>query len=119
MAPRERLSGMADAQRFRDAHLAAQLIKAGGPFVLIAGNGHVRADAGRGAPHYLNRIAGMGFSEMAVVMMAETQDGAADPASPAYAPPGSQAPLYIWFTPSPQREDPCAAFSRGRDKGRQ
>lgn len=97
--PEEMLPVMVDIQRLRDAALARAaamaLEETGGPVVVIAGNGHARADGG--APVYLARavpgarIASFGQSEDG--RLGGDFDASAD--SPAVA-----------------REDPCAAFAK-------
>lgn len=105
---KEALSGMASAQRYRDAHLADAVLKAaegGAGVVLIAGNGHVRSD--RGVPWYLRARA----QEMSVltVMPIEVEEGKDDPG--AYVvrdPDGKPAADFVIFTPRYARGDPCA-----------
>ena len=56
--PPQALGGMAVAQRYRDAHMADVLLGVAqrhGSAILIAGNGHVRAD--RGVPWHLRQRA--------------------------------------------------------------
>ena len=98
---------MAEAQRYRDAHMAGALLHAAdtsGPAILIAGNGHVRTD--RGVPWYIRQRA----PDRAVVsvMMIEVEDGQTDPE--AYVPrdpAGKPATDFIIFTPKAARSDPC------------
>ena len=90
-----RLAGMIEAQRARDARMAAVMK---GPTVLIAGNGHARRD--RGVPSYLpaGGVLSIAFVEVE-----------ADKRSPQdYA----QDFDYLWFTPRAVREDPCKALNR-------
>jgi uncharacterized iron-regulated protein len=92
------LSGMIEAQRARDAAMAAALESAGPDgAVLIAGAGHARRD--RGAPSYLNSAAqgelvSVGFMEI------KPQEASV---------PSSYAGLYdfVWLTSPAKREDPC------------
>lgn len=100
--PAVRLSGMALAQRARDASLARTLTETGGPAVLIAGNGHVRRDYG--VPAILAgaapgaRVASVGFLELGPGERPdpETWRGLYD---------------YVWFTPPATREDPCLGLT--------
>ncbi len=58
LMPKTAFTNMAMAQRYRDAHLALQLVEAAdkhGAAILFAGNGHVRSD--RGVPYYLRQMA--------------------------------------------------------------
>ena len=107
LMPKTAFGTMAVAQRYRDAHLAAQLIKAAetqGSAILLAGNGHVRSD--RGVPHYLRQLAPN--RPIVSVMLIEVEDGKTDPA--AYVPrdtDGKPAADYLVFTPRAARTDPC------------
>lgn len=116
MMPKEALSGMAAAQRLRDARLADAVLAAanatGRPVVLIAGSGHVRSD--RGVPWYLRARAPEKPS--VAVVLAEVEDGETDPA--AYVPrdpDGKPAADFLLFTPRAERGDPCAEM-RARKK---
>ena len=91
------LAGMVNAQRARDARMAATLDAAGGPVVLIAGAGHVRSD--RAVPRHLAEPA-----RSMAVGLTEVSEG--KPAAAAYDKAGFD---YLWFTVSKQRSDPCAA----------
>ena len=95
--PAKLLAGMVEAQRARDARLAASLK---GRTVLITGTGHARRD--RGVPLYLPGadIVSIGFVEVD-----------ADKKAPGDYLTGHFAPEsfdYVWFTPRAAREDPCA-----------
>jgi uncharacterized iron-regulated protein len=95
------LAGMVEAQRARDAQMAAVLARTDARgAVLIAGAGHTRND--RGAPAYLP--AGLRGGVLAVAFL-EVETGRAEP-RPEYAT------LYdlVWFTPRADREDPCKNF---------
>lgn len=106
------------AQRVRDAAMAQALVDdatADGA-ILIAGNGHVRADLG--VPVYLHapgladadaRSIGVGFLEIN-----DDDERAGDfPRRVIAANPGFD---YVWLTPAIARPDPCAAF-RSAPKG--
>jgi uncharacterized iron-regulated protein len=107
LMPKSAFTKMADAQRYRDAHLATALTGAAnrhGWSALIAGNGHVRKD--RGVPRYLQELA-PGKSVVSV-MLVEVEAGNSDPA--AYiekGPDGEPVADYIVFTPRAERADPC------------
>jgi uncharacterized iron-regulated protein len=110
--PRTAFANMATAQRYRDAHQAAalaQALGANGAAILIAGNGHIRAD--RGVPWHLARMA-PGRS-VVTVMLLEVEAGKRDAA--AYLPvvPGERAAAdFVIFTPRAERPDPCEAMRR-------
>jgi uncharacterized iron-regulated protein len=104
---------IAIAQRLRDAAMAQALIDAASPSgaILIAGDGHVRADLG--VPVYLHapgmpdadaRSLSIGFVE------AKAEDERAGDFPRRLLPdhPGFD---YVWFTPPARREDPCAAMA--------
>jgi uncharacterized iron-regulated protein len=107
LMPKSALSGMAEAQRYRDAHLARALADAADRFgraVLAAGNGHVRKD--RGVPWHLERMAP---DKAVVVMMLEVEDGNTEPPDYLDAMPGDRAIAdFLVFTPRAERSDPCA-----------
>ena len=88
----QRLAGMVEAQRARDARMASGLR---GPSVLIAGAGHARRD--RGVPLYL------GGGEALSVAFVEVEPGRSSPRD--YVERASYD--YLWFTPRAAREDPC------------
>jgi len=87
-----RLSGMVEAQRARDARMASVI--RGRSSVLIAGNGHARPD--RGVPLYL------GDGDVLSIAFTEVQPGKRSPRD--YDPESYD---YLWFTPRASREDPC------------
>lgn len=103
--PREVAAAMVEAQRFKDARLAAAVLRArrlgGERVVLITGNGHARSD--RGVPAYLARLA----PELKVmsVGMIEGPVGA-DPLAEARSLPYD----FVWFSAPHRRGDPCAAL---------
>ena len=105
--PKEAFTGMAYAQRYRDASLADAVLKAAdkhGSAILIAGNGHVRTD--RGVPWYVHQRAP--DKKVVSVMLIEVEDGKNDPE--AYVPrdpDGKPAADYIIFTPRTDHGDPC------------
>jgi uncharacterized iron-regulated protein len=106
--PKEAFTGMAYAQRYRDATLADNVLKAAdkhGSAILIAGNGHVRTD--RGVPWYIKQRAPN--AKVISIMLIEVEDGKNDPeAYVARDPDGKPAVDYIIFTPGVTgRPDPC------------
>jgi uncharacterized iron-regulated protein len=92
-----RLRGIVNAQRARDARMAQTLDAVGGPVVLIAGAGHVRAD--RAVPRYLAAPA-----QALTIAMVEATPGKNQPAD--YDRAGFDV---LWFTPGQDRPDACAA----------
>lgn len=101
--PGEVLSGMVEAQRFRDAGLAdaalwARTMTGGGQVVVITGNAH--ADLVRGMPEAL-RVADPGADVIALGQLE------AEPAEE------DEAPFdFVIVTEAPEREDPCAVFDK-------
>ncbi|MEQ8603070.1 MAG: ChaN family lipoprotein [Marivibrio sp.] len=108
-APRDKLSGMLDAQRLKDAAMADALIEqagAHGPALLIAGAGHIREDWG--VPAYLDRRDAGVYATLA---FAEARPRVDDPG--VYVPRdagGEPAVDFLWFTPRVDLDDPCAKF---------
>lgn len=111
LLPEKALENMSDVQRFRDAVMAEQMVKAGekAGAILIAGAGHVRSD--RAVPLYIKRklpdasVASLIFVEVSSDMTF------AEDAAPR-SPDGNVAVDYIWFTPKPQRSDQCAELKK-------
>lgn len=103
--PPARLPAMRLAQRARDAAMAEALHALTGsgdrPVVLLAGNGHVRADTG--VPTLLDPSDGPVVS----VLFEEWPSGAPAP-TPDLTPGGASAATHVWFTPAAARADPCA-----------
>ncbi len=106
--PRETLSNMALAQRFRDATLADNAMAAAakyGATVVFAGNEHVRKD--RGVPWYVQQRS-PGKKTLSVLLV-EVEDAKTD--ADAYVPKdpdGKPAADYVIFTPRVPHEDHCA-----------
>jgi len=117
LVPRERLAPMARVQRLRDAAMADALL-ANRETILIAGNGHVRAD--RGVPWYLRQRAP--DSRVAVVTPIEL-DGT-DKGPDDYierGPDGEPVADFVWLTPRAERPDPCEQmreYFRKRQSGK-
>ena len=109
MMPASAFGGMAVAQRYRDAHLAAAMMSArgkppGGQAVLISGNGHVRND--RAVPWHLRRLSP--DSNIITVAIVEAGDGmAAAAALIPNSPDGKAAADFVIFTSVAERADPC------------
>jgi uncharacterized iron-regulated protein len=101
------------AQRVRDAAMAQALVKdatAGGA-ILIAGNGHVRADLA--VPVYLHAPglpdADSPSVSLGLIEVTPDEERAGDfPRRVVAANPGFD---YLWFTPPAPREDPCAGLA--------
>jgi uncharacterized iron-regulated protein len=110
--PPKAISGLAAAQRYRDAYLADALLtaqKRHGFAILIAGNGHVRSD--RGVPWYIRERAP--WTVVTSVAILEVEEGKTDPE--AYVPrdpAGKPAADLIIFTPRAERGDPCEAMRK-------
>lgn len=98
--PREAAAGMVEVQRLRDASFAAATLRAheaGGPTVLITGNGHARTD--RGVPAYLRAVApDLTVASLGLIETDPEGQGIAD-----YDLPYD----YVWFTAPAERPDPC------------
>lgn len=112
MLPESAVPRLVLAQRERDAAMAQALVDdaTGDGAILIAGNGHVRAD--RGVPLYLHaaglpdadaRSVSVGFVEM----KPDGERGVDSIYRLVAEHPGFD---YLWLTPGVAREDPCAAF---------
>ena len=110
LMPRTAFTNMALAQRYRDAHMAATLVKAAeahGSAILLAGNGHVRKD--RGVPWDLARMSPE--RKVLAVMLMEVRNGETDAA--AYVerdPDGKPVADFTILTPRTERPDPCDAM---------
>lgn len=114
MLDAEQAAPMVEAQRIRDATMAASLLKNVPVFgVLIAGNGHVRNDSG--VPRYIH--AQDGTVPVISVAMVEVEEDQDDPAAYAAGWGDDGLPFdYVWFTPRVEREDPCIEFVRQHKK---
>lgn len=112
MLPEKAIAPMAKVQRLRDAFMADSLIDAresADQAVLIAGNGHIRAD--RGVPWYLR--ARLERPAVLTVAILEVRAGEQDWRS--YLPKRRAGTMrafdYVWFTPRVDNEDPCVKFA--------
>jgi hypothetical protein len=100
------LDPMALAQRARDATMAERMLAAPArPVVLIAGDGHARAD--RGVPAQL-RARSPGARVVAVAFLEVQADARA---------PGPGPYDYVWYTPRATDEDPCAGSAASSSSG--
>lgn len=112
MLPKTAVPRMALAQRYRDAHLADATLKAAsehGQAILLTGNNHALLD--RGVPWYIRARAP--DKKIVSIFLVEVEEGKTDPE--AYVPrdpDGKPAADYLIFTPTIEREDPCAAFPK-------
>jgi uncharacterized iron-regulated protein len=94
------LGRMVRAQRYKDAFMARSLVEAGGPGMLVTGNGHARND--RGVPYSLRLL---GARRIVSVALIEVED--------ALRAPGDydlSAFDYAVFTPRTSDADPCRQF---------
>ncbi|MEM9063679.1 MAG: ChaN family lipoprotein [Pseudomonadota bacterium] len=103
--PKEMAPGMIEAQRLRDAALAAAVLRAraarDGKIVVIAGNGHTRTDRGVGT--YLDND----LSVLSLGVLESDAGIAPDAVAEAGLPYD-----FVWFVPPADREDPCAVFTK-------
>ncbi|HVW29071.1 MAG TPA: ChaN family lipoprotein [Polyangiaceae bacterium] len=111
MLPDSMLDAMALIQRARDAELAEKLAEAGADgAVLVAGNGHVRAD--RGVPRAFSRAVA---EPLLTVALLEVRREWRQPAEYAAAFSASALPFdYVWFTPRASDVDHCAELREKR-----
>lgn len=99
--PASRVPGMRLAQRARDAAMALGLVDLPDrPAILVAGNGHVRADYG--VPTLLARLR----PGARIINIAFEEEGKAADTGTAYT--------HIWRTPAVHRDDPCKGFGKPR-----
>ena len=114
--PERAIAGLSLAQRFRDAFQADAMMSAAqqhGGAILLAGNGHVRAD--RGVPWYV-RQRSPGQPSL-TVMFLEVEPGRTDPrAYLSRDPDGSPAADILVFTRRAERPDPCEAMQQHMQK---
>lgn len=114
--PDDLVPKLAFAQRIRDAAMAEALVTAATAdgAILIAGNGHARADLG--VPRYVDApgLAGHGATHVSVAFL-ETEDRGVQhdrfARDAAAEHPGFD---YLWFTVPTPRPDPCAVFHKTR-----
>ena len=102
---------LVDAQRLRDASMAAAMAGAGDgrpASVLITGAGHARRDYG--VPWYLDADG----ADILSIALVEVEPGVEDPSAYLDAIDGLPLPYdFLWFTPRIDREDPCEQFRKG------
>lgn len=119
LLPEAAVAPMVNAQRARDVGMAEVIRRArrdtGLPVVLLAGNGHTRADVG--VPVYLRdmlpgeRIVSVGLLEPPTA--AENRAAGSSPAASSSSSSSKSFDVVV-TTAHQQREDPCAAFARQR-----
>ncbi|MCB9555788.1 MAG: ChaN family lipoprotein [Deltaproteobacteria bacterium] len=110
-SPGKLIDAMSAAQQLRDQRMARRIAKAfqrSGSVVLIAGNGHARAD--RGAPYHLRRIA----PQLSTLSIGQLEVTAGQNAAEAYLEAGSFD--YVWFTERIDDQDPCERFRRSLER---
>ena len=119
--PEAMVGPMIAVTRAKDAQMAASLLRGArlpgrDGAVLIAGNGHVRAD--RGVPWHLARLA-PGKSILAIGML-EVQPEATRPGDYGEVFDADPPPFdLLWFTPRVDLIDPCEAFAEQLERARQ
>ncbi|HSR71547.1 MAG TPA: ChaN family lipoprotein [Kiloniellales bacterium] len=120
--PESLAARMVEAQRTRDARMAAALFEgADRPdtdgAVLIAGNGHARID--RGAPYYLVQR-GVSSEDILSLGFIEVSEDLRAPADYAEHFGAIALPFdLVWFTPRAERKDPCAEFAEALERARE
>lgn len=116
LIPGSALGGMAEAQRLRDAHLAAAMIAAAnrhGAAILLTGNGHARRD--RGVPFHLARLS-PGRNVMAVEIVEVDPVKTDARAYEERGADGKPTTDFIVFTPRAERPDPCEEMRKMMQK---
>lgn len=122
-APRERIDAMLEAQRFRDATMAAALLEADAlshdGAVLIAGTGHVARDAG--VPVQLAaRAPSLSVSSVAFLEVRESLPDLAHPASTSLAERDPDALVpdvdHVWLTPRLDDREPCEKYREALER---
>lgn len=113
--PEAMIAPMTRAQKARDVVMARALSDGAARdgsdgAVLIAGNGHTRAD--RAVPFHLRRLAP--DAEILSIGFIEVEAGKTQPAQygELYGEAGAPPFDIVWFTPRQQRPDPCEALER-------
>lgn len=115
LLPNSILAPMANAQRFKDATMAKNLISAGEEkgAVMIVGSGHVRAD--RGIPHYLKKH--IPDARIASLVIAEVKEKNKTIDSYVTKDIRGRATVdFIWLTPRHDRPDPCEQLKENLKK---
>lgn len=107
LLPPEMIPAMAAAQRLRDAYLADALLADEGRAVLIAGAGHVGAEA---VPHYLATRAPE--RDVLAIAFVEVPRGIGEPAAlvPGFGTARAGVDI-VWFTAAIDRGDVCAGLA--------
>jgi uncharacterized iron-regulated protein len=113
MLPARVVPRLVVAQRERDAAMAEALVEdaTDDGAILIAGNGHVRAD--RGVPVYLHArgLPDAGTRSVSVGLVEVDPGDAGDPDFPRQIVADHPGFDYLWLTRSVARDDPCAEFT--------
>ncbi len=112
LMPKSAFTRMAQGQNLRDAHMASQVGAAAnkhGSAVLLAGNGHVRAD--RGVPYYLRRM-GHKTGVVTVMLLEVSSKKTKRIDYIERGPDGRPAVDFIILTRRAEREDPCERMRR-------
>lgn len=119
--PKSMLDPMVTVTLAKDAVMAERLIEGAAlpdrdSAVLIAGDGHVRAD--RGVPWHLRRLAPR--AAIVTVGILEVIAGEKEPTDYAEADGGAALPYdFVWFTPRVDDKDPCEVFAESLRKARE
>lgn len=113
MLPASMIDPMLTTQTMKDAAMAAAMVRGGlaagrDGAVLIAGNGHVRADLG--VPWHLRRMAP--GKAVAAIGLLEVEEGENDPSAYGAGFDGGTLPFtFIWFSPRVDNLDPCEKYA--------
>lgn len=113
MLPASMIDPMLTTQMVKDAAMATAMVRGGQAAegdgaVLIAGNGHVRADLG--VPWHLRRMA-PGRAVVAIGLL-EVEEGENDPSAYGDGFDGGTLPFtFIWFSPRVDNLDPCEKYT--------
>lgn len=94
------LLAMQQAQAYKDAFMAAAMLQAAAPTVLIAGRGHARND--RAVPLFLHRAGAKSVLSIAFIDVDDDHTRASDYDIAAYD--------FVVFTPRVTDQDPCQQF---------
>lgn len=111
--PESMIDPMVTVTTVKDGFMADSLIrgaraKVADAALLIAGNGHARAD--RGVPWYLGHRAPSAI--IVTIGLLEVAPGEADPAAYAARFDTEKLPFdFVWFTPRLDDQDPCAVYA--------
>ena len=112
MLPVSMIDPMVTMQTAKDAAMAAALVRSGHAAgrdgaVLIAGNGHVRADLG--VPSHLRRMAP--GKAVAAIGLLEVEEGKNHPSAYGAGFDGALPFAFVWFSPRVDNLDPCEKYA--------